>query len=139
MNRSLGSILGAAAISTVLSALPSHLISAAEGSVDYSTIWMQFGQAAQRFCPSHHIDDFSDGQYDEVLEDFLSRYPKKFRTHVNQIVDYPKTCAQETAGFTCEFSAHLAAFQKLGLFEKFIRHSCSHWRCREASLCDKMK
>jgi len=139
MNRSLSSILSAAAISTVLFASPSHSISAAEASVDYSTVWAQFGQAAQRFCPSHHINDFGDGQYDEVLEDFLSRYPKRFREHVDQIVDYPKTCAQETAGFTCQFSAYLATFQKLGLFEKFIRHSCSRWRCREASLCEKIK
>lgn len=138
MKLSTTAMFSAAAISTILLASPDHS-SAAEAPVDYSMIWGQFGQAARRYCPSHHINDFGDGQYDEVLEDFLSRYPKRFREHVDQIVDYPKTCAQETAGFICEFSAYLATFQKLGLFEKFIRHSCSRWRCREASLCEKIK
>ncbi len=107
--------------------------------VDYTAAWNKFNETAERVCPSHHIDFLSDGQYDDVLEDFLKRYPKNFQDRIARLVDYPKTCARETAGFTCEFLAHLVVFQQLGLFQNFIGHSCAHWRCQEPSLCDEIK
>jgi hypothetical protein len=47
--------------------------------VDYSATRNKFNQTAKRACPSHHIDFLTVGQYDEVLEGFLNRYPERLR------------------------------------------------------------
>jgi len=106
---------------------------------DYQALWSQCNGAARRLCPSHHIEDFTDGQYDDVLGGFLEGYPESMRARMRAIVDYPKTCTKEVFGFSCEFVASLAAFRQIGLFDKFVRYSCGHWRCEELSLCDRIK
>jgi hypothetical protein len=81
----------------------------------------------------------ADGQYDDVLGSFLEPYPESLRKRVAKIVDYPRTCAKETVGFSCEFAAHLAAFRQIGLFDEFVSYSCKNWKCEEISLCDQVK
>jgi hypothetical protein len=107
--------------------------------IQFDKIWDQYNDATHRACPSHHIEDFTDAEYDTVLDHFLEKYPEGARKRIAKIVDYPKTCARETAGFSCEFSAHLAAFKQFGLFDKFVSYSCRHWRCEEAAICDELK
>jgi hypothetical protein len=111
---------------------------ALSSDIDDQALWTKYNGEAHRLCPSHHIEDFSDGMYDEVLGDFLKAYSSTFRARVSAIVNYPQTCAKETMGFTCEFSAHLAAFWRVGLFRKFVSYSCRHWQCQEIALCHKI-
>lgn len=106
---------------------------------DDNWYWDQFNDAAHKRCPSHHIDFFTDGQYDDVLGDFLKKYPAKVRDHISDLVDYQKNCAAETAGFTCEFSMHLRIFHQMKMFDDFIRYSCAHWKCEEYSMCEMIK
>jgi hypothetical protein len=103
--------------------------------IDWGSVWKQYNAATHRLCPSHNLEDLSDGQYDDVPNGFLQNYPAATQSRISKIVDYPKTCAAETAGFSCEFGAHLNAFQQIGLFHEFVTYSCRHWRCDYAAMC----
>src|ERR1700704_5803833 len=63
-----GVMIRTLAVSIMLLALHGGTMAqAASSPVDYSATWDKFNQSAKRKCPSHHIDFFTDGQYDEVL------------------------------------------------------------------------
>jgi hypothetical protein len=72
----------------------------------------------RRLCPSHNLEDLSDGQYGDVLYGFLRTHTAETQSRISKIVDYPRTCAAETMGFSCEFGAHLNGFQQIGLFHE---------------------
>ncbi|ADW71549.1 hypothetical protein [Granulicella tundricola] len=107
-------------------------------TVDWSSAWGKYNADTHRLCPSQKLEDLSDGQYDDVLDGFLPAYPAAVRSRISTIVNYPKTCAAETAGFSCEFGAHLRSFQRIGLRHAFVAYSCRHWRCEEATLCKQL-
>jgi hypothetical protein len=69
--------------------------------------------------------------FDETLGPVTSR-------HVAQIADAGHQCANEEAGFGCEFSTRLVAYRRLGLMPRFVRFGCKVVKCEEAGICSRM-
>ena len=61
-------------------------------------MWKKYNTATHRLCPSHNLEDLSDGQYDDMLGGFLQGLPAETRVRISKIVDYQKPVLQERLG-----------------------------------------
>lgn len=104
------------------------------GNIDSWNVWMRKLKAR---CASHHVEWISDGDYIELPYNFVKTLPESTRRRVDSIADAvsARRCAKEIAGFSCEMSASLDAYNKLGLMNRFVEFGCRHVRCQDIALC----
>lgn len=88
-------------------------------------------------CPLRHVNWICDVCYDELLYNFEKTLPDSIRRRADAIADTEsaRKCAMEIAGFSCEMSASLGAYNKLGLMSRFVEFGCRHVRCSDIALC----
>lgn len=101
----------------------------------WKSAWNKSGSEHRRQCPSNHLEWIADGQYDDLLGDFVQTLPSATQKRIAQIADYSHRCSHEQAGFSCEMAVHLDAFIRLGLLNRFAAFGCRHLKCVEPAFC----
>jgi len=100
-------------------------------------LWKKWKQELQRQCPANHVEWVADGDYDELLADFVKTLPRSTQARVAAIADYSHRCSTEQMGFSCEMVVHLDAFNQLGLLRRFAAFGCQRYKCSEPAFCTR--
>ena len=106
-------------------------------AADAST-WTEWERLCHEACPSHHVDWICGDCYLFLVENFDTTLSRNERLRVQRIADTRRRCADEVAGFSCEFSRSLAAYGRLNLLPRFVRYGCKSIRCEEAAICSRV-
>ena len=98
-------------------------------------VWQDWEMQSRLRCPAHHVERLCEECYIDVLDKFDATLSRKMQQRVAKLADTSRVCKDEVAGFSCEMSASLAAYEKLGLMPDFIQFGCDHISCEEDSGC----
>ena len=113
---------------SILAAIPS---AAAALSMDG---WIA---AVHHQCPTHHLEWYCDGCWDEIYDTYESNLPMAAQKKVLATLDYGP-CKDEFMGLSCEMAANILAIGRAGLFNDFVSWSCAHFTCEDAAICSKI-
>jgi hypothetical protein len=105
----------------------------AESSSDL--VWQDWEMESRLRCPTHHVEQLCDECYLDILDKFDATLPKKLQRRAEKLADTARVCKDEVAGFSCEMSASMTAYEKLGLMPDFIAFGCDHVSCEEDAGC----
>ena len=99
--------------------------------------WNVWRMKLKSQCPSQHVNWICDVCYDALLYNFEKTLPDSMRRMADSLADSAsaRRCAKEIAGFSCEMSESLDAYNKLGLMNRFVGFGCRHVRCSDIALC----
>lgn len=86
-------------------------------------------------CPDHHVDWVGDGEYPAIIDAYDAKLPGNLRKQLKKIANYSRTCSQESAGYSCEWAAHIDAVRKMSLLPNFASWACRNVSCNEPTFC----
>jgi hypothetical protein len=97
--------------------------------------WRAWESQLRHRCPGRHVDWIPDGSYDDVIASYQATLSPRLQREARRIAAYSDRCAQETAGFSCEWAAYIHAYWRLGRLPEFAAWTCRHVRCEDVTIC----
>jgi hypothetical protein len=112
--------------------LAGTVIGTAASAADPFTAWVA---AVHRQCPARHLDSMTDGGFDEMFGAFEATLDRKTLRRARTAERRRFDCPTSRSLATCEMSDGFAAYQDVGLIDRFAEFACTAYRCDEAADC----
>ena len=102
-------------------------------------VWQDWEMQSRLRCPTHHVERLCEECDLDLVEGFEATLSKKMQRRIDRLADTGNVCKDEVAGFSCEVTASMTAYEKLGLMPDFIAFGCRNVSCDEDGMCATRK